>query len=345
MKIVNGHGRLAAKGLLMLASFTGCSASMAQSSVQMYGLLDLWMGSSKNSGDVASTKVINSGGMRTSFWGFAGAEDLGSGNRALFTLEGFLLLDTGAAGRYNTDAMFARNSNVGIGGSSGEIRVGRVGNPLFYSTAASTPFGGSSRFGPLIAQLWTPQLGRVIYGDTSWDNAIQYALPQIGPFRITTQYGFGEVAGNSGTKNLSLNLVYSEGPWYGTFGAQQVKAGPGLGKIGISEQKTYFLGSSYDLKTVKLFASYGQSKANTPDLRSRTAQLGISVPVGIGDILMSWARTKNDQNTVPNNRNSASLGYEYYLSKRTKLYVVEMYDKSSVLAKGNSFGLGIQHCF
>lgn len=330
---------------LAATSMALSSAAMAQSNVQVYGVLDLWTGSSKTSGEAASTKAVNSGGMTTSYWGFAGNEDLGGGMRALFNIEGYLQLDTGAAGRTATDAMFSRSSFVGLGGGWGEVKLGRIINPLFYSTAGANPFGGSTRFAPLLAQTWTAPFGRAVFGDTSWDNAVAYALPALGAWKITAQYGFGEVAGSSGTNNLLLNATYKDGPLYATLHAQQVKAGPGVTTVGRTVQKTLFAGGSYDLKVVKLFASYSTAKADTPDLRSRTAQAGVSIPAGGGDILASWAQTRNDRNLTPSKRNSASLGYDYFLSKRTDLYAVAMYDKSSLLAVGNSFGVGIRHRF
>ncbi|MFJ3055674.1 porin [Herbaspirillum sp. NPDC087042] len=336
---------MARHALLAAAGWLVCSAAAAQSAVQVYGVLDLWAGSSKISGDAASAKVLNSGGMTTSYWGLGGSEDLGGGNRAVFTIEGYLQLDTGAAGRSNTDTMFSRNSNVGLAGAWGELRVGRIVNPLFYSTGAANPFGGSTRFAPLLAQTWTAPFGRAVFGDTSWDNAVQYTLPSIGAVKVTAQYGFGEVAGSSGTNNVSLNAVYKDGPTYLTLGAQQVKAGPGIASVGSTVQKTGFLGGSYDFKFLRLYGSYSQASASTPDLRARTAQAGIAVPAGGGDILASWAQTRNDQNASPSQRTSASLGYDYYLSRRTDVYAVGMLDKASATASGNSIGVGIRHRF
>jgi predicted porin len=40
---------------------------------------------------------VSSGGMNTSRWGFRGSEDLGGGLKAVFKLEGGILMDTGAA--------------------------------------------------------------------------------------------------------------------------------------------------------------------------------------------------------------------------------------------------------
>ena len=73
----------------------GATAAHAQSSVSVYGLIDLSMGQSQAPGAKA-TKNVNSGNMSTSFIGFKGSEDLGGGLKANFQLEQRLDLDTGA---------------------------------------------------------------------------------------------------------------------------------------------------------------------------------------------------------------------------------------------------------
>ena len=55
------------------------TGAQAQSSVQLMGLTDVFVGSMKNAGDAGSSKVVNSGGMTTSWFGFKGTEDLGGG--------------------------------------------------------------------------------------------------------------------------------------------------------------------------------------------------------------------------------------------------------------------------
>ena len=42
---------------------------------------------------------------------------------------------------------------------------------------------------------------------------------------------------------------------------------------------------------------------------------------------------------------SASLGYDYSLSKRTDVLAVYLSDKNSNVANGNSFAVGMRHTF
>ena len=77
---------------LLLAALCASAATQAQSSVQLMGLTDVFVGSLRNAGDPGRATVLNSGGMTTSQWGFRGQEDLGGGLKAVFGTLGSGLL-------------------------------------------------------------------------------------------------------------------------------------------------------------------------------------------------------------------------------------------------------------
>lgn len=335
---------LATGGLAALALIGG--DVRAQSATQIYGLLDVWGGRSGISGAGPATTQINSGGMQTAYWGFAGGEDLGGGLKAIYTIEGYLQLDTGAAGRTNTDAMFARNAFVGLQGRAGELKLGRILNPLFVATAQSNPFGGSIRFAPLLAQVWSPTMGRAVSGDTSWDNVVSYTTPAMNGVRLAALASFGETGFGVSTRNDGLFLNYASGPVVAWAVAQRARVGPGLAKIGESEQRTVFAGGSVDLGKAKLFASWDRADSSRPDLKATTAQAGVAVPAGAGSIMLSFARTDNDFAVgVDSRRETGAVGYDYFLSKRTDLYAVAQTDRLSSANRARTYGVGIRHKF
>ena len=101
--------------------------AMAQSSVQVTGVVDNYFGSMERAGDAGRTSSVNSGGMTTSWLGFKGTEDLGGGLKATFNLTSFLRTDTGASGRFNgNETFFSRDANVGLSGSFGAVTLGPV---------------------------------------------------------------------------------------------------------------------------------------------------------------------------------------------------------------------------
>jgi predicted porin len=331
-------------GILLGASLA-CFANgvMAQSSTQIYGVLDVWGGRSQTSGAGPSTSVINSGGMQTSYIGFGGTEDLGGGLRTIYALEAYLQLDTGAAGRSATDAMFSRNAFVGLSGSLGEIKGGRILNPLFVATAQTNPFGGSIRFAPLLAQIWSVPMGRAVSGDTGWDNALSYTTPVWGGFKLAGYVGLGETAFGTSTNNSGTTLNFNSGPAAATITVQRARVGPGLVQIGQSEQMTYFAGGSYDFGVAKAFASYDTANTNLPDLKAKTAQAGVSVPAGQGNVLFSWAQTRNSGTGLTDTkRDTGAIGYDYFLSKLTDLYAVAQYDKLSGFNSAETYAVGMR---
>ena len=346
-----------------IAALGGLMSSMAiaQSNVSINGTLDTFAGSLRNSGDTSSKAVVNSGGMTTSWIGFRGTEDLGNGLKANFTLNGFLRLDTGESGRFpGNETLFSRDANVGIGGNFGTITLGRSSAPNLVPTFVSNAFGDSFAFSPLVLHLNVPLFNASGWssshaGDTGWSNQIKYTTPSIRGLSANLQYQFGETAGDNGKNNIGGNLLYFQGPLTLTGYYQKVEVNNPLDTpagtvktisgVRAAQQKIWFVGGAYDFKMAKLFASYDRTSHNV-DLEDRTVSTGVSVPAGSGKILAEWAQTKRSgTGFADRKRNTASIGYDYDLSKRTDLYAVYMRDRITGFDSGNSFGAGIRHRF
>jgi predicted porin len=331
------------KTVVLAAAVVLAHGAGAQSAVQVYGVLDVWAGRSETSAGGPATTMVGNGGMQTSFWGVGGSEDLG-GAKAIFAIEGYLQVDTGAAARAPGDAMFSRNAFVGLQGAAGEIRVGRILNPLFVATAQANPFGGSIRLAPLLAQVWSVPMGRAVAGDTSWDNVVAYTTPSAGGMKATVMAGLGETRFGAATSNLNATLAYGAGPAAATVSVQRVRVGPGLAEIGRSEQRTVFAGGSYDLGAVKLYASWDRADGRAPDLTAKTWQAGLAAPAGRGSILASWARTATRAPGMPDGRrDTGAAGYDYLLSRRTDLYAVAQTDRLAGANRARTYAFGIRH--
>ncbi len=318
-------------GGLALAAHAG---AQAQSSIQVYGLLDLAFGSYETSGADRLTRV-ESGGMTTSYLGFSGREDLGGGLSATFALDHFLRADTGDAARFSGDAFWARNANVGLSGSFGSVFLGRRATPLFVATLLFNPFGDSFGFSPAIRSYYGAT--GTLAGDSGWSDAISYASPRVGGVAVNLQYALKE-AGNGA--NVGGNVLYFGGPLAVAVAAQQVKKGVATGK-----ETAYQFAASYTLGPAKFFGQYGQIKEETAvDLKDKIFQLGASYKIGEGSVLASYGSRKTT-GTTESKRDIASLGYDHFLSKRTDVYAVYMYDKIRDTDSGNTVAFGIRHRF
>lgn len=338
------------KTLTALSAALLCAgAAHAQSSVQVTGLVDLYVGSMKYAGDADKTNVVGSGGLTTSWIGFKGTEDLGGGLKATFALTSFMRADTGTPGRFNGDPFFSRDANVGLTGSFGSVRIGRDLAPNFLPSVVANPFGDSFTFSPLVLHMNVPLFNASGWGattpsDTGWSNEIIYTTPDLGGLTANVHYQFGEAAGNSGKKNVGVNALYFNGPLTLTGFYERDQVGnPSPNALLGNTQKDWMLGGAYDFTVAKAFFSYGQVSADNSDAKAKTTQLGASVPVGAGQVLASLAHTKLSSTDV--SRKTFTLGYDYNLSKRTDVYAMLMNDRISQQNSGTSFGAGIRHRF
>lgn len=321
-------------------------AASAQTQVNIYGVVDAFAGRTATASAPQAVNAVNSGGMITSYYGFSGTEALGGGLKAQFQVEGFFRGDTGEAGRFPGEAMFARNANVGLAGGFGTVRMGRIANPLFVAVGQINPFGPSTRLSPLINQIYTAAGGNATLGDTGWSNSIQYASNPVHDTTFVAQYSLGEQPG-AHNNNWAAVAKYVGKELAVTLGAVNVRFGPGL-SAAVPEQRTYLAAASYDFKAVKLYASYSDHQAKVSERDAHSVQAGFTIPThdGAGRWMVSWSRLTEKAKVVPEfHRDTGAAGYDYNVSPRTDLYAVLMYDKISNASKGNTYVAGIRHRF
>jgi predicted porin len=335
------------------AALLATQPAAAQSSVQAYGLIDASVGQFQVAGG-AKVKRLDSGNMSTSYLGFKGTEDLGGGLKVGFTLESFLLVDSGGAGRVpGVDGFWGRNANVNISGGFGNIRLGRMGPPLFVSTLLFNPIGDSFGYSPAIRQYYNAPYGTPLVGDSGWNNAIGYTTPRLGGLTATVLVAAGEGAATARGPNIGAHALYFAGPFAATVAWQKVEAQGTLGRAisafpGFSSQTAWQVGSSFDLKFVKLFGQYGKVATDaTADVDVKTYQVGASVPIGAGKLLASYGNSQLDFAAPAADTTSKmmTIAYDYLLSKRTDIYVLYMSDKYTGRSSGNTYAAGIRHTF
>ena len=239
-------------GIGLLLSANGAFAqSINQSSVELYGILDIAVGRVANSlstnGDYGSTvnayqatksTVNNSvtgminGGIQASRWGIRGSEDLGGGLQAFYTLEsGFngqngvssnsaasLAQNSPKASSVSSDGsldgqLFNRQAIVGLSDSRfGSVAFGRNYNPIYTAVTDYDPVQQAQLFSPLGASNSIGG-GGGISENARLDESINYK-GKFGPVSLGLLYKIGGVAGNTGAESgYALNLGYEEGPF------------------------------------------------------------------------------------------------------------------------------------
>lgn len=339
------------RAALLGGAVLACTPAVAQSQVQVYGTVDIAVGvlESQPPGppNAAVTRVsgVHNGGVQTSYLGFKGSEDLGGGLRANFVLESFMRADTGTPGRFGPapaqDPFFSRASWVGLQGGLGEVRAGNLPNPAWLSTIFSSAMASNSIFSPAFRQQYNGSTRGNNALDTSLPNALGYSTPSLGGLVGTLVLQAREAG--AGGHNLVANLVYRRGPLMLTAAATRVRHAPPPDPAAALDEQLLMAGAAYDFGALRAFAQYAQLDNDMAGTTSKMPQLGLSVPLGVGEFQLAWARDRTS-GRVDQTRTTTSAGYIHHLSKRSSLYVMAASDKLPV-GTADSAVVGMRHAF
>ncbi|RYF71428.1 MAG: porin [Comamonadaceae bacterium] len=322
------------KTLAAVAALVVCGAASAQSSVTLFGVVDVAVSNVSNKAErvysltnpallpdsvKASRTELRNSGLSSSRLGFRGVEDLGGGLSASFWLEAPITNDDGATGV----STFSRRSTVSLAGAFGELRLGRDTSPVKINDDQYDPFGGTGIGGTLIA---------TAYSHSRISNTVQYFLPRnLGGFYGSAMYGMHEKAsyspltavqadskagryfgGRVGYANGPLDVALAIGQLDGASGGATA-TGDTLNILTdrTTKNKILNLGATYDFGVVKLFAAYSQNRQERstlladyvggvlraqPKTEVQGYLVGVTVPVGAGLIRASYAHVKYDDN-------------------------------------------------
>jgi predicted porin len=331
---------LVAVGLFIAAAL--CSAEVEAQNL-IYGLVDAAASRSRPPGGEYQTQ-LDDGDMSRSYLGFRGSEDLGGGLRAVFKLETYLRLSDGEAGSYSAGSFFSRDSNVGFSGQFGTTVLGRTVTPFYLATVNFNPFGDSFAFSPSVRQYYHGAL----LDERSWNNSISYINNAGGPLRVNvaanTAQGSADPA--DGGYNYGGSVAYITGPFAATLAYEHVKNTPFPVPSGFDRQLAIQAGASYDFKFMRLYGQVGRVEiAADYDTRTTLYQIGTAIPIDQALILIAYGssqlRTPYSQVTD----RITSIAYDYFLSKRTDIYLAASHEQVFMLSSGNTLAGGMRFRF
>lgn len=306
------------KTLLVLA--IGClvaGTSGAQSSIRLFGIVDVGVRSVKN-GDTGANSSVVSGSNATSRWGMTGTEDLGGGLSAQFWLESGINADTGGT-TGTAGQLFDRKSTVGlVSAQAGELRLGRDYRPTHVAWSGIDPFtttgvGSANQFNGASS---------VIKGTgadvTRASNTVQYFLPAglgglSGSLFVSQDEG-GTVAAGA-AKSRGGRIGYAASAW--NLALSTVK----ISNTGASGLRDTVVSGAYDFGPFKLGAAQRTFRWGTEKMILR--MLALTAPAGLGQVKLSLVQANQKGATAAVNDADArqlALGYVHDLSKRTALY-------------------------
>lgn len=314
--------------LAALGAFAG--AASAQSSVTLYGRVDLAVGKAIGT----AQKAINNGsGSRL---GFRGVEDLGGGMKALFQIEHRFNADTGADSSGGV-RMWTARSLVGLSGGFGQVVLGREYTPAFLmSQLVADPWGWdtvvSGTPGRGLNQLVT---GGGIAGVRN-DSSLTYNF-SAGGLSFGAQIAEAtDTINNFQKKPVNFAVAYAAGPLSLNLGYERT------GAEAAAAAKWTTIGGSYNLGAVKLgaFVGNGNTAAN---VKHKSYLVTAVAPMGAGELRASYGSLKRGNATTDK---GFGLGYHYSMSKRTTLYVdVARNNGTAVTTEKAGYDFGIKHNF
>ncbi|NIC41118.1 porin [Aquabacterium sp. A08] len=303
------------KKMTALAALTLLSGlAAAQSTVTLYGTVDLGlMVNSKTAAGTSSTS-LDSGGIAPSIWGLRGTEDLGGGLKVGFNLEGHLNPDTGTS----VNGLFRRQSNLVVSSSDwGAVTIGNQYSPAILAFAATEPRGLRENFSGLYHWAFNSDTNGLNGNDdvgVFLQNAISYSN-NFGPVKLAAGYGLKENVGSV----LSLGATYT-GPV--TLSAAYQSANSAA--TGHRANSLYTLGAAYAMGDLTAKVNYLRGK-NQNAAQVQTSDVGV---VGLGldwktsaqNTVLAALYLGKDKDNAADKTHTFILGNEYALSKRTTAY-------------------------
>lgn len=293
--------------------------AFAQSSVSVYGRLNVTVESvSRNGGD--RTGEVNNNLSRI---GFKGTEDLGGGMKAGFQIEHGFDPSNGTAGT----PFWGRQAEVNLSGGFGTVRLGTFISEAYFAT--SDYIGMHNHETGDSADAFYTYLGRNA-------NKVGYMSPNLGGLVLHASMSVAEGTDTDRTYDLAAN--YDAGPLH---------LGAGYEKNGDATQ--FALRGLYELGAITLGAYVQRSDLPLAG-DAVSGRVSVMYALGASEFHLNVGRGGEYANVRRSDAVQYTLGYNYNLSKRTKVYgYYTRIDRDDVVKfyGGNydAWALGIRHNF
>ena len=321
------------KKIALVAALAAVSASaFAQSSVTLWGRINTTIESQKFGSNDRKVVVQDN----RSRLGVKGQEDLGGGLKASFALEHGFDVDTGRQSSVG-GSFWNRESSVQLSGAFGAVRLGSWTNGSYFATADYVSMHNHDT-GVSDDALYNPVAQSA--------NKVGYFTPNIDGFTGEIAVAAGE--GNT-TRAIDLSGNYDQGPLhlgagYSKKGSTKQFAARALYELGEFTIGGYLQRQDYDGKTVNVLRLSGM------------------YTMGASEFHVNFGNAGDLKGVSDSGATQLTLGYNYNLSKRTKVYgfFTKIDNKAngaygpSAIATGdklpagkdfNSLAIGVRHNF
>lgn len=289
------------KKIALVAALAAVAApAFAQSSVTLWGRINTSVESEKWGNKDRVFKEENN----NSRLGFRGTEDLGGGLKVSFNLEHGLNSATGQASGGTT--FWNRQSNVELSGDFGTIRLGAWFPDSYFSTVDRTS-NHNHDTGNSADALFSS------FGFAHRNNKVGYFSPTFEGFSFIASAHAGEgtdarafdLSANYEVAGLHVAATYAEADQFGTA----------------AKRKAYGLESDYAFGPFLVTGYYQREQVD--GFKSRDiGRLSAMYTLGASEFHVNVGGTRSGSDDIFKNGGASqwTLGYNYNLSKRTKVY-------------------------
>ena len=371
------------KLLLALFAVTGFGVAHAQSSVTVYGILDVGYSGISTRANTTKTQTnkFDQSAETASRLGFKGSEDLGSGTSAIFTAEFALYPQDAQLSGNSSNGLYNRQTFVGLKQNGlGQFAVGTQFTPIFNAAAKTDPGELNNAVGSIIYPANGSDVTTSAFTVRS-SNALTVQSDKFAGFSFggmyaannkdTTQTG-PNAGGNTNINGYGLSADYTFQKFYATLAYQNFRnettssatatpvatANTNNNGTNVVDGQTY-AGATYDFGILKAYANYVNRKATSvldsnQYLKRSGQQVGVRgfftprvegwASVGTGSY-KSYGAGSPTANFV-----GYQLGSNYWLSKRTNLYGIfgstqTTSEGGATPAGANQYAVGVRHTF
>jgi len=348
------------KTLIALAALAAAGATLAQSSVTIYGRLDLGMNqittTTGTPAGVQTTTVDDfslagaqdrSTGSRL---GFRGTEDLGGGLRAGFQYEIGINADRDG----NSGAGQTRLANLSLSGGFGTVVVGTFLNAFdtargFMPDTEGVPGGNFSQFG----------LSRTLGADISQfdgrsQNAIAYVSPAFNGFTASVGMVREDTLGQD-ANGFIIGLGFNQGPVRAQFAFGDMNVDTTAG-INVVDLRNWALGASYNFGPAVVSFVYEDTRNSrgTGITDAHSWEIGARFPMGAFAPYVTFGQgelvTGVGADRVVNDTKSWQIGTTYNLSARTWVYAAigesqRDHTNGALRTRNDGYAIGLVHTF
>ncbi len=300
------------------------SAAMAQSSVTIYGRLNLTLERENLNGTKLSKMENNSSRL-----GFKGTEDLGGGLRAGFILEHGFSPDTGTPAA----SFWGRQSEVNLSGGFGTVRLGTFTSEAYFAT--SDYIGMHNHETGTSSDALYAYIGRNT-------NKVAYRTPEfVKGLTLEGAVSAGEGVKDAGvTRNRTTDFAanYSLGALHLGLGYEKNGSAKQAAISGLYEMGSFVVGAMIQRDT----NAYGSGTRSN-------FRLSAAYMMGSSEFHVNVGKAGDYSKQSQSGAKQYTLGYNYNLSKRTKVYgyytKVDAERFTGYAADFSSLAVGVRHNF